>query len=88
MLHVVSPRGSTSVTVLCCVPSHTVDLDSLSMTVTDVSALIKEQIASFNADANSLEAALAVLTGAAGLENMVRCTQTRDETPLLYISLS
>ena len=45
-----------------------VDLESLSMNVTDVTALVKEQIASFNADATSLDAALAALAGASGLE--------------------
>jgi len=38
------------------------------MTVTDVTALVKEQIASFDADADSVDAALAALTGASGLE--------------------
>jgi hypothetical protein len=38
------------------------------MTVTDVTALVKEQIASFDAGVNSVDAALAALTGASGLD--------------------
>jgi hypothetical protein len=61
---------------VCCVPCRTVDLGSLAMTVQDVAALVKAQIAAARADADAdadrLDAALAVLTGAAGLDNMVR----------------
>jgi len=60
---------------VCCVPSGTVDLNSLSMTATDVTALVAEQIASFDANnASNVDAAFAALMGASVLEKMVRCT--------------